>query len=173
MTIMQMDEGLDMGGILATSEIVLDSTITSSKLHDILADIGGSLTLDVLEHIEEFEPVPQDDAQATYAHLLKKSDGQIDWSQTAPEIDRQVRALNPWPGVWTTSDGKRFKILGSSVSAASNPGSAGELVNKDGDVVCGDGSVLTITKIQPEGKAAMDFASAMNGGYVQIGQVFS
>ncbi len=172
-TIMQMDEGLDTGGILATSEIVLDRDITSPKLHNILAHIGGSLTLDVLDYLDEFVAEPQDEAFATYAHLLKKSDGQVDWTQSAHEIDRQIRALNPWPGVWTQADGKRLKILGAKMNPDRSNDAAGKILNRDGHVVCGDGSIIMLQKIQPAGKSVMDFGSAVNGGYIEVGQILS
>ena len=185
-TIMQMDEGLDTGDMIAKSEITLTSDMTASMLHDSLAQMGASLVSDVLDTLASegvVDTQKQDDTQATYAHLLKKSDGQVDWGQSAIEIDRQVRALNPWPGVWAEIQGKRFKIHDVGLADVDYPNYAGALcdegllpgavLNKDGLVLCGKKTVLKINKIQPEGKQAMDFVSALNGGYIDVEQIFA
>ncbi len=166
-TIMQMDEGLDTGGMIKKGEIELSKTITASELHDHLADTGAQLTLDVLNDIAENgkpEAEPQDDQQSTYAPLLKKSDGIVDWSNTAQEIDAQIRALNPWPGVWAEIQGKRFKIL----KAEPVKGTPQNTLDKNGIITCGQGTALKLVTLQPEGKKAMDFASAVNGGYLKV-----
>ncbi|MGH1456505.1 MAG: methionyl-tRNA formyltransferase [Alphaproteobacteria bacterium] len=172
-TIMQMDEGLDTGDMIAKSEVFLDENITTPRLHDELAELGAKLTVQVLDQIVSGETPSaqkQDDASATYASLLKKSDGQIDWSQSATEIDRQIRALNPWPGVVADIQNKRFKVLKSAVSHAKpqHETQQGCVLDKVGHVVCGANTVLKIETIQPEGKKPMDFASALNGGYIKI-----
>ncbi len=180
-TIMQMDEGLDTGDMIAKSEITLLPHMTSSMLHDGLAEMGAQLLLDVLGDLAQNRGVvaqKQDDAQATYAHLLKKSDGQIDWQNSASEIDRQIRALDPWPGVWANIQGKKFKIREVSLADVDYPNYAGALcdeglkpgavLNKDGLMLCGIKTVLKIKMLQPEGKKAMDFKSALNGGYIDV-----
>ncbi len=174
-TIMQMDEGLDTGNMIAKSELMLDDTYTTPRLHDELASIGAQLTLRVLDQIASHgapDSQKQDDANATYAHLLKKIDGQINWSQSATEIDRQIRALNPWPGVFAEIQGKRFKVLKAAVidEKAQGDAGSGRILNKSGHVSCGANTVLKIETIQPEGKKPMDFASALNGGYITIDQ---
>lgn len=165
-TIMQMDEGLDTGDMLAKADIEIESTMTATSLHDALAEIGAKLTLDVLNEIENLESEPQDDAQSTYAPLLKKEDGKIDWNQSANEIDQQIRALNPWPGVWTTHMDKRFKIHEAIIVQEEHLQMVGKILNLEGFVACGDGSVIRLLIVQPEGKTKMDFGSAVNGGYI-------
>ncbi|MGH1404152.1 MAG: methionyl-tRNA formyltransferase [Alphaproteobacteria bacterium] len=180
-TIMQMDEGLDTGDMIAKSEISILPKMTSSMLHDDLAKMGAQLSLDVLDNLSEAGNVAaqkQNDEQATYAHLLKKSDGLIDWNSTAVEIDRQVRALDAWPGVWAEIQGQRFKIRDVSLADVDYPNYAGALcdeglkpgavLNKDGLMLCGVKTVLKIKMLQPEGKKAMDFQSALNGGYIDV-----
>lgn len=174
-TIMQMDEGLDTGNMIAKEEVILDTDMTTPRLHDELASIGSDLTLRVLDQIASdgsIEGEVQDDALATYAHLLKKSDGQVDWSQNAEEIDRKIRALNPWPGVSAEMQGKRFKIKKAFLSRTKTPSDAqhGMILDKEGHVACGANTALKIETIQPEGKKAMDFASAVNGGYIEVGK---
>lgn len=171
-TIMQMDEGLDTGNMIIKGETPLDETTTAASLHDELADMGAVLTLQVLNDIAE-NGMPsaqkQDDALATYAHLLKKTDGQVDWNQSAVEIDRQIRALNPWPGVFADIQGKRFKLTKATVASdtKSQNASVGTVQDKAGHIVCGSNTTLKIETIQPEGKKAMDFTSAINGGYIE------
>ncbi len=171
-TIMQMDVGLDTGDMIVKSQVSLDGAMTASKLHDILAQDGARLTLEVLGQLSQagaVEAQAQDDAQSTYAPLLKKSDGVVNWADHANDIDRQIRALNPWPGVWAYINDQRFKVLEAQPvphDGVNHP--AGMFFNKSGHIACGDDSVLQIIKLQPEGKKPMDFASALNGGYVSL-----
>lgn len=171
-TIMQMDIGLDTGAMIVKSEVALDGDMTASKLHDILAQDGARLTLDVLGRLSDAGAVDakaQDDAQSTYAPLLKKSDGIVDWNDHARDIDRQIRALNPWPGVWAHIGEKRFKILEAKpVDHDGSKYSTGTVFDKSGLISCGENTVLQIQTLQPEGKKPMDFASALNGGYVSL-----
>ena len=175
-TIMQMDKGLDTGDMIATSQIPIDNERSAAKLHDALAAIGGKLVIDVLNDFAEGKEIKyqkQDDELSNYAPLLKKSDGKINWQQRAVEIDRQVRALTPWPGVWSVIGDKRFKILQTQLTDKKSDESAGTILDKEGSVSCGDKGILKIITIQPEGKKAMDFTSVLNGGYLKIGDVFS
>lgn len=178
-TIMQMDKGMDTGAMIVKGEVVIGDDMTASKLHDELADMGAILTVGVLNNLSggnKAASEAQDDGLSTYAQLLKKSNGQINWDQEASEIDQQIRSLNPWPGVWAQEDGKRFKILVSRVEAlpdGSFDKSSGSVLNKDGAVLCSNSSVLRVLTIQPEGKKAMDFASALNGNYISLDSVFS
>ena len=115
----------------------------------------------------------QNDALSTYASMLSKADGVIDWSQGAHEIDCQIRALNPWPGTHTRFNDKIFKIKKAKITQEVHDKEIGMLLNREGDVACGKGQILRILSIQPEGKAPMDMSSAINGGYLKIGDVFS
>lgn len=175
-TLMQMDEGLDTGGMIAKTEIGITPDMTTPQLHDALAATGAGLLLDVLAKLVadgEILSQPQDSSQATYAHLLKKEDGRVDWAQDAKKIHRQIRALNPWPGVYTGEGDARVKITEAAMPQVETQEKAGTVLTRDGNIACGSGSVLQILKIQPAGKQAMDFASAVNGGYVQVGDIFS
>lgn len=169
-TIMQMDVGLDTGDMLEKGVVPITQQTTCAQLHDALSAIGGKLIVNVLGKLENLNPQKQDDAQSNYAPMLKKEDGKIDWSQSATEIDCQIRALNPWPGTFTTSGGKRLKVLEATPDAGS--GKAGTVLNKAGHVACGR-DVLKLMKIQPDGGKPMDFASALNGNYIKIGDVLS
>ncbi|MFP4386748.1 MAG: methionyl-tRNA formyltransferase [Alphaproteobacteria bacterium] len=178
-TIMQMDAGMDTGAMILQDELALGGNMTAAQLHDRLADMGARLIIEVLGKLAKDRKRPDARIQvndlASYAPLLTKKDGQVNWTHTAMEIDRQVRALNPWPGVWTQKqDAQRFKIIKAKALKNAYPvqEKPGTLLNKEGEVMCGDGSVLKVLKLQPAGKKAMDFASALNGGYLFIGDIF-
>ncbi len=179
-TIMQMDKGLDTGDIIVQSEIMLDKNTTAQKLHDHLADMGAQLTLEVLDQLSQgkkLNATKQDKTLATYAHLLKKSDGNIDWTQNATQIDRQIRALTPWPSVWAILQNKNFKITETSLPDNGNPkyenAETGTILNKSGLIQCGQNTTLKINTLQPQGKKPMDFGSAINGGYLDPEKFFS
>lgn len=170
-TIMQMDKGLDTGDMIVKGQVDITPQTTAASLHDELAEIGGTLALEVLSDLAEHGKVhveKQNDALSCYAPLLKKSDGQINWQDKASDIDQQIRALNPWPGVWGEIQGKRFKILQAALIHDPVDGEIGEILNKNGDILCGSATVLRIVKLQPEGKKAMDFTAALNGGYIAL-----
>lgn len=185
-TIMQMDAGLDTGPMSAKESVPITAQTTAAGLHDELAALGGDMIVQVLDEMaaakSRLPAEPQNEAEATYAPLLSKQDGRIDWTQTAQQIDRQIRALNPWPGVWTELEGKRFKILqafpnlpppagGREEDAGASEGGGGipgTLLDRKGHIVCGQNSVLRLSRIQPPGAKPMDFSAAVNGGYIQI-----
>ncbi len=175
-TIMQMDRGLDTGDMIAMSETPISQEMTSAMLHDILAQQGAELVVKVLGGIAQQKQKPaaqkQDESRVTYAHLLKKEDGKIDWGQGGIEIARQIRALNPWPGVYTDLGDMRFKVLQVELLQQKSEVAAGVVLDRQGAVACGDGSVLRLAKIQPAGKQAMDFGAAVNGGYLRLGDRF-
>lgn len=174
-TIMQMTKGLDEGPMILKSSIPITSTTTSETLYRDLADIGGDAVCDVLARyragdIPHAEPQHNDDV--TIARLLTKEDGVIDWSKPARIIDCAVRALNPWPATVTVIHEKRLKILnGMVVDTAHNGSRFGEILNADGDIACGDGSIYRITELQPDNSKRMKFHDALNGGHFKIGDV--
>lgn len=171
-SIMQMDEGLDTGPVIAERICVINSQTTTTSMHDELSEIGGGLLVEVLERLAEdghLVSVPQNASDVTYAPLLSKEDGRVDWGQSAAKIERQIRALNPWPGVFTEIGGKRVKILSAALTNEHTDESQGKIITRTGDVACGDGQTLRLIKIQPHGSKAMDFASAINGGHLAVG----
>ncbi len=112
-TIMRVSEKIDAGPILSQKEIEIDPKETYESLHDKLAEAGTKLLLEVLPNLSKGQ-VPfqlQDDSKATYTKILNRSDGEIDWKKSPEEIERQIRAFNPWPGTFTFCNGKRLKIL--------------------------------------------------------------
>ena len=180
-TIMQMDEGLDTGPEIIKKAVRLEERETSTTLHDRLAVLGSEMALEVINKLAkkgQLTAKKQEKEGVTYAHLLKKEDGKINWEQTAAQIDRQIRALNPWPGVWAEIGENRLKILEAAPQNSGNLSESknrpvGLLLDKEGYIQCGEGTILQLLKVQPAGKQAMDFKSALNGGYLEQGQVLS
>lgn len=174
-TIMQMDEGMDTGGILIQEDIPIDPRDTAGTLAEKLSVLGARLITSALPRIEAraLAPVPQDSSLATLAPLLKKEDGLIDWKLPSQEIHNRVRGLNPWPGTYGFLDGKMIKILetdivpGQGEQGALYQGGKTEL-----DVGTGSG-LLRIIRIQPEGKKAMDAEEFLRGHRGIAGKKFS
>lgn len=175
-TLMQMDEGLDTGPEIMKRACPITPETTAQSLHDELAALGAAMVAEALDTLAEngtLPNTPQNDAKATYAALLNKDDGKIDWTQNAKQVDRQIRALNPWPGTYSGEGDKRLKISKASTTINTQTGQyhqVGVLINKSGDVACGEGTILRLTHVQPAGKKPMDIASAINGGYLTIGE---
>jgi len=178
-TLMQMDEGLDTGPEIIKKSVKLTENETSQTLQDRLAILGADMiveTLDKLAKIGQIKTKEQEKDGVTYAHLLKKEDGRVNWEQDSSAIERQIRALNPWPGIWTEIGQNRLKIQSAqradnAVNIANKNQPVGMLIDKNGHVQCGKDTFLKLETVQPAGKQAMDFKSAINGGYLEIGQL--
>ncbi len=127
-------------------------------------------TLDLIAAGKAPAPQQQPEEGVTYAHMLTKDEGRIDWTKSAAEIERQCRALNPWPGVWCLQNGQRIKIL--SAKLANGQGSAGEILHRELVVACGTGA-LRLEKIQPQDRKPMDGISFMNGSHLNVGDQFA
>lgn len=165
--IMQMEAGLDTGPVMLSQSLAIDAADTAATLHDRLAELGASLIVDALGRLPL--PVsPQSGEGVTYAAKLEKSEALIDWSKSAPEIDRQVRAFNPFPVASTTLDGVPLKIWAAQLEPADrcDPGAVpGELLMADrrGVVVaCGSGA-LAITELQKAGGKRLQVAQFLAG----------
>jgi methionyl-tRNA formyltransferase len=173
-TIMRMEEGLDTGPMLIKGSVPITAETTAPILHDALADTGAALILQAMDQLEDLTDEVQDDAASTYAPILKKEDGVLDFSKSADALDRQIRALNPWPGTYVMlQNGARLKVIAATLAQVSGAplGRSGTLLDKHGHVACGNGTALKLVTVQPENAKAMDFASALNGKYLAVGQV--
>lgn len=158
-TIMRMDEGMDTGPILAQSEVPIQPEDTTASLTHRLAHLGADLLLDLLPRWlrDEIEPRPQDHSQATYCRPLRKEDGLLDWSRSAVELDRQVRACDPWPGAYTTWQGQMLKVWRTRPrSEWQGGGRPGQIVSLQPGigVVTGEG-VLELGTVQLAGRKPM------------------
>jgi methionyl-tRNA formyltransferase len=170
-TIMQMDAGLDTGAMLLKESILLAPDTTAPWLHDMLAAMGARMIVEALSRLEDEEPLPatpQPKDGVTYAHKLAKEEGLLDWHRNAVELDRKVRALNPWPGVWFEMAGERIKVIESAVV----PGRAhpGTVLDDQLTVACGK-FALRLLKVQRAGKAAMTAAEMLRGHSIARGTV--
>jgi len=151
-TTMLMDEGMDTGDILLSSELERGPDDTSETLHDRLADFGADLLIQTLNAFKtgNILPIKQDHNQATYAPLLKKNDGRINWEKPANDLDAFIRGMTPWPGAFTFHGGKRLKIFRAKVISADTTGTPGTILKGFPDelwVATGKG-VLSILEIQ-------------------------
>jgi len=171
--IMQMEAGLDTGPVLMCGVTPIANTTTASQLHDALAEQGAQLIVETLNLLAAGKmPLPekQPESGSTYAAMLTKDDGLIDWTQPAADIERQLRALHPWPGVWCLHNGQRLKVLEAAVEKAQ--GRPGEILDRRLIVACGV-DALRLTKIQPQDRKPMDGVSFMNGAHLNVGDMLS
>lgn len=164
-TIMQMNAGLDTGDMLSTSTCPIEPSETAGSLHDKLATLGASSLLKTLDQLlsGKIKAVKQDDSQASYAHKLEKQEAQLDWTLSAEQLDRQIRAFNPWPVAFFLVDDHTVRVWDAEI--IDKQGAAGTVLQADKngvDIACGHNS-LRLLKLQPPGKKAMDVASFLNG----------
>jgi methionyl-tRNA formyltransferase len=169
-TIMQMDVGLDTGAMLLTDSILLLPDTTAPWLHDMLAAMGARLIVDALEGLDEGTLLakPQPEEGVTYAHKLAKDEGHLDWSLPAVELERKVRALNPWPGVWFDLGAERVKVLEAVMVPAS--GAPGTVLDDQLTVACGKYALRPV-RVQRAGKAPMTTAEMLRGHAIPKGTV--
>ena len=148
-TIMRMDEGLDTGAMLLKREVPIGPRTTTPKLHDTLAALGAEMIVCVLADLPEAVPQPQEGV--TYAAKLTREDARMDFSRDVAALDRQVRALTPWPGTFATFAGETLKIL--QAEPATGAGEAGALLDASCVVACGEGA-LRLLRVQRPGRPA-------------------
>ncbi|MEJ2621258.1 MAG: methionyl-tRNA formyltransferase [Candidatus Thiodiazotropha sp.] len=165
-TIMQMEAGLDTGPMLSIRNTPIAPTETGGSLHDRLAELGSEALIEVLTGLRDgtLEAIPQDDSLANYASKLDKQEARIDWSQSAQQIDRQIRAFNPWPVAHCLYGDKVMRVWSGEVVLSETAANPGEVVatGKCGfDVATGDG-LLRITQLQMPGKRAMSAGEFLN-----------
>jgi methionyl-tRNA formyltransferase len=158
-SIMRLDPGMDSGPLLAQAVVPLPATARSGPLTDELFQLGARMLVEVLPLYAggQIEPRPQDHSQATVTRMLKKEDGQIDWSLPAIVIERMTRAYDPWPGAFTTWRSEPFKIRAAQVhQGATNLAEYGTFYAEEGRpiVVTGSG-LLELIEVQPAGKRPM------------------
>ena len=174
-TIMCMEEGLDTGDMIAQAETEIGEK-TTAQLHEELAELGAELLIKTLPQIEDDTAVrtPQDDSLASYAPMVFKEEGVIDFSKSAERICCLVRGFNSWPTASTVFSGQVMKVHmakpGNKAPSGKAPGTVLSCGKAGIEVSCGDGSVL-LTNIQMPGKKAMDAAAFLLGNKIEIGTV--
>ncbi len=169
----QMEAGLDTGPILLSETVRIAPSETAATLHDKLRDAGALMWPRALSALERgsLEAVPQSEESATYAKKISANEARIDWTRPATELSAHIRGLSPFPGAWfelpTEKGPVRTKVLmAESVEGGGAPGTVLEGMT----VACGEGA-LSLTRLQREGKSAMDAAAFLNGNHVPAGTV--
>ncbi|NLC74134.1 MAG: methionyl-tRNA formyltransferase [Clostridiales bacterium] len=174
-TIMQMDAGIDTGDILFQESVTLDPEETGQSLYDKLAGLGGKLLVEHLSDIElgNFIPVKQIDEESSYAKMLNKDMGAVNWNASAVCIERLIRGMNPWPGAYTRFRNKTLKLWAAEVVPEKTGRTPGTVLGADRDriyVATGDG-MLALTDIQLEGKKRMNVREFLLGCQISAGEI--
>lgn len=173
-TTMLMDAGIDTGDILLTESTEIGPDDTAGTLSERLASLGARLLVRTLGELHDgsLRPVQQGPPTSPYTKKIKKSDGEIDWSQDAEAIERLVRAMTPWPSAFTFRGGRRLIIVGVKASGQDAASALpGEVVSLEPlRVACGSGT-LVVSSLKPEGKKAMSSLAYLAGRPIDPGEV--
>jgi methionyl-tRNA formyltransferase len=178
-TIIQINEKMDEGDIISQKEIPIELNDNYFTLHEKLSNIGGDLLIESLDKFEKnnVKLIKQDNKKASYSKLITKELAKIDWNQTSKFIHNQIRALVKWPVAYTIFNNKILKIYESNpLSVKFNdmpPGYVVKLSKKSFGVVCGDGFVLEILKLQLQGKKILETLQFLNGMQIKTGDILN
>ena len=174
-TIMQMDAGLDTGDMLLVGELPIAADATTASLHDELAELGGALMVQYLQAASEGhapQPQVQPEVGVNYAHKIEKTEAHIDWALPAAQIERRVRAFNPFPGASTQLGDEAIKVWQAQAEAASDAAEPGTVLQADAAgivVACGQG-VLRLTQLQRAGGKRLPAGDFLRGFALAPGQ---
>lgn len=173
-TIMQLDKGLDTGPILAQRETAISSNDTAVSLALRLARLGAELMVEELQRVADgtAKPLPQDHTRATFAPLLRKEDGRIDFSRPAAEIHNRLRGFQPWPGVYTTFRGRQLEICAARPVQNAAHAAAGTVVLHSAQLLvgCGNDTLLEILEVLPQGKKKITAREFVSGYRLQANE---
>jgi methionyl-tRNA formyltransferase len=164
-TIMKMDVGLDTGPMLKMKSTRIGPDDTAGSLFQVLSQVGADLLLETLpDYLSgKLIPQPQPDEGATYAPMLKKEDGLLDFSKPAIELERRVRAMNPWPGAWMIWNGNPLKVMRASISTGGNNQPGRRIITEGKPAIQSAEGILILEEIQPAGKKVMSGKSFITG----------
>jgi methionyl-tRNA formyltransferase len=175
-TTMFIEPTLDTGPILLQSKTEIGETETAPELMERLSEIGAGLLGETLARLDELTPRPQHDQDATFAPILRKEDGLIDWSRSAIEIERRVRGFQPWPNAYTTFNSKGLTIWRAQpVDSPNSDAPPGEVIVAHGDdllVSSGEETALRLIEVQPEARKRIPVRDFINGLRVKVGDRF-
>jgi methionyl-tRNA formyltransferase len=177
-TTMFIEEELDSGPILLQGETFLGETETAPELMQRLSEVGADLLSETLSNLDTITPRPQHDRDATFAPLLTKTDGLINWSNFAQTIERCIRGFQPWPNAYTFHNSHRLIVWRAAIEeaqATNEVSQDGEVVIAQGDdllVKCGEDTVLRLLEVQPEAKRRMNVRDFLNGTHLKTGDRF-
>jgi methionyl-tRNA formyltransferase len=170
-TIMLVDEGLDTGPILLAARVPITAETTAGDLHDALAERGARLAVGALEDLASgrLRPKPQEEQGATYATKIERDEERLDWRESAIDLERRIRAFNPWPGVWFECREERIKVIAAR-TAETDGSPPGTVIDGRLTVACGDGA-LRLLVVQRAGKAALEAETFLRGYPLPSGEV--
>jgi len=174
-TLMQMDKGLDTGAMLARVALPILTTDTTGSLHDRLAELGAREIVRLLPDLAagKISATPQDDALATYAAKISKDEARLDWRRPAEELDRKIRAFNPFPGAYGLLGEATLKIWQARpVPGSGAPGSILALADGALHIACGAGA-LAITEVQKAGGKRLPVSAFLAGHTLKVGDTLS
>ncbi|TYP59998.1 methionyl-tRNA formyltransferase [Thermosediminibacter litoriperuensis] len=177
-TTMWMDEGMDTGDIFLQKDVDINPEWTSVDLSEVLARLGGQLLVETLDKIKSGNiiRIPQNHAEATYAPMLRKEDGRIDWRSKTEDIYNLIRGIQPWPGAYTMRNGVEVKIWGARIYSIDGKGAPGRIVgvDKTRGVLIGTGDgILMITELQEAGRKRMKATDYLVGHALNEGELFA
>ena len=158
--IMQMEAGLDTGPVLLREATPIGAQETTGQLHDRLSLMGARLIVTALDQLNDLTAVPQPAEGVTYATKIDKSEAAVDWTRPATDVDRQIRALSPFPGAWVDHEGQRIKLLASRL--ATGEGTPGTVLDDALTVACGTDAVQLL-RLQRAGRGAQDASEFLRG----------
>ncbi len=164
-TIMKMDVGLDTGPMLTMKKIRIRRDDTAGSVLQALSTLGANLLIETLPDYVSgvLTPTPQPEEGSTYAPMLKKQDGLLDFTQSAVELERRVRAMNPWPGAWFEWNGNVLKVARASVSEAKGLSIGSRFTVEGRPAIMSADGALVLDEVQPAGKKAMPGKSFLSG----------
>lgn len=170
-TIMYLDSGMDTGDMIISRELELSPDESFGSLHDKLMEMGAELLLQALRQIAvgSVQAIPQEADKASYAAKISREEEQLSWEDDAAKLHNHIRALDPFPGAYVLSGGKRLKLFGSSlITGEGSPGQVLAMDNGTLSIACGKGAIR-IAAVQPEGKKKMEAAAFARGRKLEIG----
>ena len=180
-TTMKIESEMDAGDVFLQRSLAIGDQETAGQLQERLARLGAPLLVESLDALEAgtLAGLPQDPSAATYAPILRKEDGRIDWKMEAAAIERRVRAFDPWPAASTTNRGRWLRIWKARplptapAGPRSQPGEILQASREGLRVACGGGSLLDVLELQPEGRRRMSSAEAVAGRYFGAGELLA
>ena len=171
-TIMQMEKGLDTGPILMQQPLSIGPAATTAGLTEELAQLGGRLIVAALDGLAggTLVPRPQPQAGVTYAPKISREEGRLDWRRPAAELERRVRALDPWPGAYFEHDGAPIRVLAAAALADAPGDPPGTVLDDRLAIACGSG-VLRLLRLQRPGRAPLDASEFLRGYPIPPGKI--
>lgn len=174
-TIMKMNAGMDTGDMLDKVVLPITDTTTVGAMHDAMAKKGAAALLPVLDRLTAGEAFgeKQDEAQATYADKIDKNTGKIDWQAPCDQIIRRINGTDPWPGPWTTYDGKKMKCFSPAIVSHENavPGKVLTADENSGLTIGGGDGVIRLDEVQMPGKRRMKVSDYLRGNAIAVGTI--